>query len=493
MLPCYVLLDLETTGGNPLNCRITEIAAVRVENGLEVARWSTLVNPGTRIPQLIQNLTGISDTMVADAPPFDEVSSALLTLLDGAVLVAHNVRFDHGFLLNEFARMDVALRVKTLCTVRLSRKLYPQHKSHGLDAIMQRHGLSIGLGTVSRHRAMGDVDLMQGFLKVATQELGAEAVSQQAALLMQGSAAIPPHLETNVADIPETAGVYLFYGADYSEEDEAAKPSQKKSQITTKIPLYIGKSIKLRSRVMSHFQAAGREAREMRIAQEIRRVEWIETAGELGALLLEARLVKTMQPILNRKLRRENLLCAWWLDESPSAKPLVTLVRGDDLQPQEFGQMYGVYRSKNQALAGLRELADTHGLCHQVLGLESGKGRCFAHQIGRCKGVCCGGEKPELHHLRLKLALKQQQLRVWPYAGKIGLREYNEKTGRSEMHVFDQWCHLATVRNEAELEDISSANTRLAFDLDTYRLLLKHLAAPHKVGLELKMLESTSK
>ena len=485
MLPCYVLLDLETTGGNPLDCRITEIAAVRVENGLEVARWSTLVNPGTRIPSLIQNLTGISNAMVADAPPFDEVGATLLKLLDGAVLVAHNVRFDHGFLLQEYARMDVALRVKTLCTVRLSRKLYPQHKGHGLDAIMQRHGLT----TLSRHRAMGDVDLMQGFLRVATQELGADAVSQQAQILLQGSAAVPPHLETNVADIPETVGVYLFYG----EPPEDIEKSGATRLKTAQIPLYVGKSIKLRSRVMSHFQAAGREAREMRIAQEIRRVEWIETAGELGALLLEARLVKELQPLHNRQLRRERTLCAWRLDDNPNAKPLVTLVRGDDLQPREFGQMYGVYRSKNQALSGLRELADTHGLCHQALGLESGKGRCFAHQIGRCKGVCCGGEKPELHHLRLKLALKQQQLRVWPHAGKIGLREYNAQTGRSEMHVFDQWCHLATVQNEAELDDIISANTSLAFDLDTYRLLLKHLAAPHKAGLELKMLSNPSK
>jgi DNA polymerase-3 subunit epsilon len=481
MLPCYVLLDLETTGGNPLDCRVTEIAAVRVENGQEVARWSTLVNPGTRIPPLIQNITGISDAMVADAPTFDEVAQTLLKLLDGAVLVAHNVRFDHGFLLQEYARVDMALRVKTLCTVRLSRKLYPQHKSHGLDAIMQRHGLT----TLSRHRAMGDVDLVQGFLKLATLELGADVVSQQAQMLLQGSAALPPHLETNVADIPETAGVYLFYGEDL----ETTEARQKQPQI----PLYIGKSIKLRSRVMSHFQAAGREAREMRISQEIRRVEWIETAGELGALLLEARLVKTMQPLLNRKLRRENQLCAWRLDDKPSAKPLLSLVRGDDMQPQQFGQMYGVYRSKNQALSSLRELADLHGLCHQALGLESGKGRCFAHQIGRCKGVCCGGEKPELHYLRLKLALQQQQLRVWPYAGKIGLREYDTKTGRSEMHVFDQWCHLATVQNEAELEDAINTSSPLAFDLDTYRLLLKHLAAPHKAGLALKLLENTAK
>src|SRR5450830_1014099 len=200
MLPCYVLLDLETTGGSPLHDRITEIAAVRIEGGLEVDRWSTLVNPGLNISSFIQNLTGISNAMVADAPGFDEVAPRLLEILTGAVLVAHNVRFDHGFLLNEFARLDTPLRVKTVCTVRLSRLLYPQHKSHGLDAIMQRHGLA----TSARHRAMGDVDVVLDWLRLATQELGAAQVSLHAQTLLQGSAALPPLLETYIGDLPET-------------------------------------------------------------------------------------------------------------------------------------------------------------------------------------------------------------------------------------------------------------------------------------------------
>jgi DNA polymerase III subunit epsilon len=455
MLPCYVLLDLETTGGNPVRDRITEIAAVRIEDGQEVARWSTLVNPGTNISGFITNLTGISNAMVAEAPGFDEVANHLMELLKGAVLVAHNVRFDHGFLLNEFARLEQPLRVKTLCTVRLSRLLYPQHRSHGLDAIMQRHGLS----TQARHRAMGDVDMVLAWLKMAAQELGTDQLQLQAQTLLQSSAALPPQLETDVGQIPESPGVYLFFGEG-------------------PLPLYIGKSIKLRSRVMSHFQAASKEAREMRIAQEIRRVEWIEAAGELGALLLEARLVKQRQPVYNRQLRRTNTLCAWRLDDNPLARPLLTLVRAQDLQPRQFGQLYGVYRSKNQAHSSLRELAETHSLCLHALGLESGKGRCFAHQIGRCKGVCCGEEKPELHRLRLQLALAQQKLQVWPHPGAVGLREYNASTGRSDIHVFDQWCHLATVQDEAELAEVLSSTQTLAFDLDTYRLLLKQLIAP---------------
>jgi DNA polymerase-3 subunit epsilon len=461
MLPCYVLLDLETTGGNPVHDRITEIAAVRVEQGVEVARWSSLVNPGVHVSSFIERLTGISNAMVANAPHFAEVAPELLALLDGAVLVAHNVRFDHGFLLNELSRLDVALRVNTLCTVRLSRRLYPQFKGHGLDAIMQRHGLT----SAARHRAMGDVEVMQSWLTLAQAELGADHVADHAQSLLQGSAALPPQLDTNIADIPDSPGVYLFYG-------DSARP------------LYIGKSVKLRSRVMSHFQAAGRNAREMRIAQEIRRIEWIKTAGELGALLLEARLVKARQPVHNRQLRREGELCAWRLEANPNSRPLLTLVRGSELAPDQFGALYGPYRSKSQAQSQLRELAETQSLCLQALGLESGKGRWFGPPLGRCKGVCCGEEAPERHHLRLQLALAGNKLQVWPFAGKVGLREHNAHTGRTDIHLFDQWCHLATVHSDEDLQDALHSRTEpLTFNLDTYRLALKYLLGPGKLKI----------
>ncbi len=469
MLPCYVLLDLETTGGNAQQDRVTEIAAVRMVHGQEVVRWSTLVNPGVRISHFIEQLTGISNALVADAPTFAEVGQQLLALLDDAVLVAHNVRFDHGFLQHEFERMGVALRVKTLCTVRLSRLLYPQFKGHGLDAIMQRHGIA----SAARHRAMGDVVVMQSWLAQVTDAFGIDTLRGHAQALLQGSAALPPQLDTNVADIPEAPGVYVFYG-------EGA------------LPLYIGKSVKLRSRVMSHFQAASREPREMRIAQEIRRVEWTETAGELGALLLEARLVKAQQPIHNRQLRRASSLSAWRLDADPHRRPLLTLVRGSELDPRQFGNLYGPYRSKSQALSHLRELAQTHGLCPQVLGLESGKGACFARQIGHCKGACCGEEAPERHHLRLQMALVADKLRVWPFVGRVGLREHNPRSGRTDIHVFDQWCHLATAHSDDDLADVLQARpTALAFDLDSYKLALKYLVPAGKSGVTLIHLENT--
>jgi DNA polymerase-3 subunit epsilon len=453
MLPCYVMLDLETTGGNAVHDRITEIAAVRIENGIETARWTTLVNPGVRIPPFIQSLTGISDAMVENAPSFDEVARTLLDILEGAVFVAHNVRFDHSFVLNELARLDIALKVKTLCTVRLSRKLYPQHKGHGLDAILQRYGLH----TLARHRAMGDVEVVLQWLKIASDEVGEAMLRRTALELLQGSASLPPQLETTISDIPDSPGVYLFYG-------EGA------------LPLYIGKSVNMRTRVMSHFQSAAKVAREMRILTEIRRVEWIETAGELGALLLESRLVKEKQPVYNRQLRREKALCAWQLHDDPQAKPLVKLVQLDDLVADQWSQLYGTYRSKRQATDALRTLAEAHGLCPQVLGLESGKGPCFSCQTGRCKGACAGREPLAIHRLRVQMALAQQRLQAWPHPGRIAIREYQAQTGRTDIHVFEQWCHIATVNDPGELEALTQTHQALAFDLDTYRLLQKRLS-----------------
>lgn len=454
MLPCYVMLDLETTGGNAVHDRITEIAAVRMENGVETARWSTLVNPGVRIPPFIQNLTGITDAMVEDAPSFEQVSDTLLALLEGAVFVAHNVRFDHGFVVNELQRIDRQLKAKTLCTVRLSRKLYPQFKSHGLDAIMQRHGLQ----TRARHRAMGDVNMVLAWLVQAQAELGTEVVRKEAQALLLGSASVPPLLETPIQNIPDTPGVYLFFGEG-------------------PLPLYIGKSITLRTRVLSHFQAATKVAREMRILQEIRRVEWRETAGELGALLLESRLVKDLQPVYNRQLRRERQLTAWKLLPEPTF-PIVKLVRIDEVDLTDLSELYGIYRSKRQAMDALREIADAQGLCLHALGLESGKGACFAHQIGKCRGLCAGHESPALHRVRLQMALAAQRLQAWPHPGRIGIREHHAGTGRTDIHVFEQWCHVATVQDDEALNQVHQTRHALAFDLDTYRLLVKRLSQP---------------
>ncbi len=453
MLKRYVLLDLETTGATPLKDRITEIALIKFEDGQEVDRWQTLVNPQTNIPDFIQSLTGITNEMVEDAPTFEQVAGELLDYLDDAVMCAHNVRFDHGFLKAEFKRIGITLKQKVLCTVKLSRKLYPQYKSHGLSAIIERHGFTCS----QRHRAMGDVEVMAQLIALAKRELGSEALEAAVSELSKKTS-LPSGIDEDVIDeIPENAGVYLFFGEN-------------------NLPLYIGKSINLRARVMSHFSSDHRSTKEMRISQEIKRIEWIETAGEFGALLLESRLVKERQPIYNRQLRRERQLCAWQLAESADAKPLLRLIREDEITPENIGTLFGTFRSKKQATEVLRNIAEEHSLCLKALGLESGKGACFRSQIQRCKGVCCGKEAPELHYLRLQQALISLRLKSWQFEGKIGIKEHDPETSKTELHVFDQWCHIATVDDETQLEDAVESKYRFSFDLDTYKLLLKELS-----------------
>ena len=203
------------------------------------------------------------------------------------------------------------------------------------------------------------------------------------------------------------------------------------------------------------------------------------TVGEFAALLLEARLIKQLQPLHNRRLRRDNRLCSWRLQADPRQRPLLVLARDEELRPGEFPQLYGVYRSRRQAQQRLRDIAGQHALCQRVLGLEPGSGRCFAHQLGGCRGACCGGEDLEQHAQRVRAALQGERLRAWPYSGPLLLREVSADGQRSQVHVFEHWRHLGSADDEPELRRLLAERedaAALAFDLDTYRLLLGRLA-----------------
>jgi DNA polymerase-3 subunit epsilon len=446
-----VFLDLETTGATATRDRITEVGLIEVDNGRFVREWSSLVNPGMSIPPGIQALTGISNDMVALAPRFEEIARELYEAIDGRVLIAHNARFDYGFLKNEFRRLGKTFIAPVLCTVKLSRKLFPQHPRHNLDSLMMRHGIQCD----ARHRALGDARVLWELAQQWRQEPGEEAVLAATEKLLK-TTTVPAGLADNAFDhIPEGSGVYLFYG----EKD---------------VPLYVGKSINLRTRVMSHFSGDHRVAKDMRIAAEVKRIDWIETAGELGALIEEARLVKKLSPVHNRQLRRASELCAWhWPADRHDEAP--ELVSARDLTGGEFRDLYGLFRSRRTAIEALREIALEHELCHALLGLEKRKGPCFAYQIKRCRGACAGVETPREHAARLAAAIAVLRVRAWPFPGRIGIRETSSDGERCDMHVLDQWCHLGTVSSEEELRDLQEGSLRPLFDLDTYKILTRYL------------------
>ncbi len=452
-----VFIDLETTGANPINDRITEVGLVEVTADGQVTRWSSLVNPEVPIPAFIQSLTGINNAMVQHAPTFAEIAEGLLARLQGALFIAHNARFDYGFLRNAFKQIGYTLRCDVLCTVKLSRKLHPEYARHSLDALIERHGLV----TETRHRALADADLIWQFWSKMTQAPVSEEFETLLAQLLQRPT-IPTHLDADVLEqIPDTPGVYFFYG----END---------------LPLYVGKSVHLRQRVMSHFSSDHRVYSDMRMASQIHRVEWRETAGEVGALLLEAKLVKEMQPIHNRVLRRQKDLCGWQLRSMPNGliQPVLTYA-----SEQDFGRaenLFGLFSSRRKAEDRLRMLADTHELCLVTLGLEKraqGGKPCFAYQLKRCHGACVGEEAFADHHARLETALASLRIVTWPFSGAVALVE-TAADGITDFHVIENWCHIGTVQNEAAALDLLKQTTqRPAFDADTYKILVRALLA----------------
>jgi DNA polymerase III subunit epsilon len=447
-----VFLDLETTGVNPLRDRIIEIGLCEVVDGRLLGEWSSLINPRKSVSPFIEQFTGIANGMLATAPFFEAIAEELLERLQGKVLVAHNARFDFGFLKNEFLRLEMPFQPQLLCTVKLSRELFPQQRGHGLDAIIARHALQV----CDRHRALGDARLVWAFVQKIASELPPEALAKAVqSQLKQPS--LPPHLpKEQIEALPAAVGVYLFYG----ENDTV---------------LYVGKSVDIRARVLSHFAGDHRGGKGMRLSQQVRRIEAMETAGELGALLLEARLVKKLVPIHNRQLRRTRDLFALRLLPGKAGHLLPAVVALKSLAGEGLEGLFGIFRSRREADQTLREIILEQGLCTRVLGLERGEGACFNVQIKKCRGACIGREPLPLHQLRLLNALGGLKLRAWPFRGVVGIREQAPGGERTDIHVFNAWCHLGTADSEERLWEILDTPCPLPFDLDSYKILTRYL------------------
>jgi len=447
-------VDLETTGASATKDRITEIGIVLVdEHG--VREWSRLIHPQTRIPAFIEQMTGITNAMVEQAPRFAEVADEVESLLQGRLFIAHNARFDYGFLKNEFNRLGMTFRPTVLCTVKLSRALYPYYRHHNLDSLVERHGLTVR----ERHRALADAQLIRQFWQVLAENFSESVLNETVRQLINRSS-LPSHIDPLlVHELPEGPGVYLFYG----DND---------------LPLYIGKSVNIKSRVLAHFSSDHRHHKEMSLSQQLRRIEWIETAGELGALLTEARLIKQLLPTHNQRLRRKKALCAWQLQQyDDHLRPVLAWANELDFGAQD--SLYGLYHSQRDAQKALRHMAGQYGLCLSVLGLEKTAGNrpCFAHQLKKCKGACTGKESPLAHAARLLMAMTRLKLAAWPYPGAIGIQEGDE------LHVIDHWCYLGTAKHEADVHDLLAAG-RPAFDRDTYLILHKALQKSRVVPLK---------
>jgi DNA polymerase-3 subunit epsilon len=447
-----VFVDLETTGGNAAYHRITEVGIVRMQDDRVVEEWSSLVNPECNIPAYIAAFTGITNEMVAGAPRFSDLAALVLTKLqsptrESPIFVAHNARFDYSFLRTEFRRLDVHFSAKVLCTVKLSRRLFPEYPRHSLDAVMERHRLTCA----ARHRALGDARVLGDFWSTLRSEISEEKLAAAAQIVI-GANRLPAHLPAGLADeLPEGPGVYRLFG----EGDEL---------------LYIGRSHSLRTRILGHFTTEIEGPKQQRKAQQTRRIDWVETAGDLGAQLKEAEWIKTQKPLFNQRLKPKSEGFTLRASEHGRGVGLAALA---DLDPAGLTGCYGVFQSHKDGRKALTDIARAHSLCLKVLGLETADGgaSCVGYQVGRCKGACVGKEPLVLHDIRLKMALAALKLKPWPFPGRVAIEE-----GRAEFHVLDHWVYLGTARSEDEFDQLRTKAADAVFDADVYRILGRYLA-----------------
>lgn len=459
----FAFLDLETTGGNASFDRITEIGIRFWRDGEVIDEWQTLVNPETRISPFIERLTGISNDMVGEAPVFADIADELRQRLEDTVFVAHNARFDYGFVKSEFRRLGQPFSAPVLCTVKLSRKLYPQFRRHNMDSLIARHGLA----PVERHRAMGDVAAMLEFFETALRETGPTGFEEALKALLKRPS-IPSHLPVDVLqDLPPRPGVYRFYG-----ENDAL--------------LYVGKSTNIQQRVASHFSGDHNTSRGVRLSESLRRLDWTETAGELGALLLELKQIKTLKPLFNRRSRAAKTLVSIELTPNRAGYLQARLVR--EIEPHRLGDYYGLFRSKKDAEKALAGIAQKNDLCNQLLGLEPEQtGPCFQRSLGRCKGACEGLEDVTRYNLRAQIGFHTLHLKTWPWPGPVGVVEQAPDGTRCDILVIYNWMHITTVHDEDELHGLSLNGMAVTFDLDSYKLVMKALLG--RDGRNLRIIE----
>lgn len=455
-----VFVDIETTGVSYSRNRVIEVAAIRVENNQITDSFTSLIDPQAELPPFISSLTGIYASDLAGAPTFHDIAEELYGIMDGAVFVAHNVRFDYGFLKREFADTGRKFNPKLLCTVRLSRALFPAERHHKLQNLIDRCGIIVE----SRHRAYDDAKAMWHFIQHAQDNFPASQL--EAAIKQQiKSPSLPRGLQPAlVANLPERPGVYIF-------QDENSSP------------LYIGKSVNIRQRVMSHFSADHTYESEFKISQQVADITALPTSGELEALLLESRLVKEKQPLYNRQLRRQQKLTLARQVVSPEGYITVCIEDTNKIDPEEISNILGVYTTKGKAREFLNRAVKDYGLCPRLMGLEKGRGACFLFQLKKCSGACCGRETYEDYNRRLLNVFAGRRLQEWPYDSPVLIQEDFGGEKLSSI-VVDQWCVIANIIQEPECDPLISYQEKM-FDIDTYKILRSFLAAKmHKLTIK---------
>lgn len=442
------IVDVETTGMSPFHDRVIEVAIIRISKNKVVDKFTSLLNPEMRLSPYISMFTGITTEQLKDAPLFYDIKDKVTELLEDAVFVAHNVRFDYNFIRNELKRTGQSFRAKTFCTVRLSRRLFPEFRSHSLESVINRYNFKFE----NRHRAYDDAYVLWQFLKKVKKSVPKKTLEKTYADLTKSLYSVDINIKTQVDSLPESPGVYIFY--------------DKNNTV-----LYVGKSKNIIDRVIAHFSEDTTSTKHLSLMKEVNRIDHIKTTGELGAMLLEARLVKELHPIYNAQLREKKAFIV--LEKTKDKKGYFTFKEKTvtSLTNVETENLLGTFKSKRSAKEYLNEFAEKYHLCKKVLGIDSSNSSCFDYKLGKCKGACIGKESKKIYNGRFLIAfIESRQFRKWPYKKPINIVEKDEEEDKWESYEIDKWCLLGKKNSLGDEENFDPI-----FELDYYKIISRYL------------------
>jgi DNA polymerase-3 subunit epsilon len=375
----FAIVDIETCGGSFAykKGRIIDIC-ILVHDGISVIdKFSTLINPECHISGFFTNISGITNEMVQDAPRFFEVAKDILSYTEGKIFVAHNANFDYNFIRDEFDSLGYKFKRDTLCTVKLSRKLMPGKKSYSLGNLCA----DVGIEIQNRHRAEGDAIATAKLLDLLLQ-LKTQSSTYKSTKLSQIMSTRKDAIKKYILDkIPESCGVYYFL--------------DQHKQI-----IYIGKSVNMYSRALSHYNTDLKKNRAM--LHELTNVDYVETGSELISLLLESAEIKRHKPLYNRQRKKD--VFTHCIDLRMNEDGIYELCIVPFAESEHGLQSFTSYAAAREKL---ESWIDEHALCLRYCGLSSDTClSCFHHQIKKCKGICAGQESATDYNVRVSQIIK---------------------------------------------------------------------------------------
>jgi DNA polymerase-3 subunit epsilon len=378
----YAIIDIETTGGSAARSKITEIAIVLHDGQKVIDSYETLINPESPIPYNITRLTGISQEMVQDAPKFFEVAKKIVEMTEGAVFVAHNVRFDYSFVVEEFRKLGFTYTRKQLCTVRLSRKAFPGLRSYSLENLIKHFKIKVN----DRHRAMADtMATVELFEKIMGIDQSVEEMSDMVNLGMK-EALLPKNLSLEkIHALPEACGIYYMYDV-FGDV------------------VYIGKSINIKKRVAQHFSKKSEKASKLQ--QYVHDISCEITGSELVALLHESYEIKRVRPFINRaqKMRDFPVVIYSYEDENGF---LCLDIEKPTAKRRKVLNVVAEFPSLKRAKGRMINVVRNYALCPIFCGLENSAGPCFDYHLKKCYGGCAGFESAEDYNERVEEAIER--------------------------------------------------------------------------------------